>query len=117
MIIPVEEAIDLRSPKGRSLPRGFYLVLSTNNRFGTWNPYVATALNERYEPENLLCTAWSTGMGSFWTPEECFADLVATDPAGLAELRSGPGATRRFTDGFVAQQLEQEARLHHHHHL
>lgn len=84
-------------------------MLSTNNEYGTWNSYRATAVNANFSPELLLCTSYSAGAGHFWKPEECYGDLLfRTDTA--PGLREGLDASTssRFTDGFVAQQLLQD---------
>lgn len=49
-------------------PKGFYLVISANNGVGSWNSMTATAVNQGFQPENLLCTDWSRGGGNFWSP-------------------------------------------------
>lgn len=114
MIIPDEEPVNLRNNPHAGSPRGFYLVLSTNNRIGTWNPFEGTlggvAENENYQPELLLCTAYSAGAGNFWRPEECY------DSSGAASLSVvAKGSATRFTDALITQQLAQDAPEHTHH--
>lgn len=58
-------------------PKGFYLILSTNNRLGSpsWNPYNSTAsgggVNRFYIPEHLLCNSKSVGQGGYWKEGDC----------------------------------------------
>lgn len=84
MIIPDEEPINLLNEEA-PLPRGFYLVLSTNNQYGSWNPFRGGSMeNKDYEPEELLCNNWAYGGGEFWTREEC-----GMPPALLGSVESG----------------------------
>ena len=110
MIIPDEASIDLGKPNC-PMPQGFYLVLSTNNRIGSWNPFSAgggptpaTGENAHYDPELLLCTDYSTGAGNYWTRQECYGDNA------LMQRTAAAGATSRFTDKLVAQQVQQDSK-------
>lgn len=91
-------------------------MLSTHNRYGTWNSYRAAAVNANFEPELLLCTSYSTGNGSYWYPKECFADLLMrSDCAPGLRATLEAGASRRFTDALVAQQIAQDGGATHNH--
>lgn len=106
LIIPDEEPIDLRK-KNANLPRGFYLVLSTNNKLGSWNPFRGSSKkeNEYFEPELLLCTSYSAGDGMFWTREECYGEA----PKAM-RYAAEAGKSSRFTDFLMTQQLLQEGK-------
>jgi len=103
LIIPDEEPIDLRQ-KDAALPRGFYLVLSTNNALGSWNPHQGSSKkeNENFVPELLLCTSYSAGKGMFWSNEECYGEAKKA-----VRYAAEKGADNRFEDLLVAQQLGQ----------
>lgn len=106
LIIPDEEPIDLRK-KDANLPRGFYLVLSTNNKLGSWNPFRGSSKNENeyYEPELLLCTSWSAGDGGFWSKEECYGEAKKA-----MRYAAEAGASHRFEHFLMNQQLVLEGK-------
>ena len=101
--MPDEEPIDLRR-KDAALPRGFYLVLSTNNALGSWNPYQGSSKkeNENFVPELLLWTSYSAGDGRFWNKEECYGEAKKA-----VRYAAKKGGSNRFEDFLVAQQLSQ----------
>lgn len=105
LLIPDEEPIDLRDEHAR-LPRGFYLVLSTNNMLGTWNPFQNTTetQNDFFAPELLLCSSYSAGDGQFWTQEECYGQAPKAVRFAVQN-----GTYSHFSDLLIAQQRSQDA--------
>lgn len=105
MIIPDEETIDLCKSDAPH-PRGFYLLLASNNQLGSWNPYRGTPqANSLWQPGNILCNSFSTGAGAFWTLQECYGN------SAIQAAAAAKAGDIDWSDKLVQLQLAQDGLL------